>query len=382
MRTDHRLTILNVAYPLATVSPDCVGGAEQVVSQLDAALTLAGHKSIVVASQGSKVSGTLVPTPIWIGTLNDEIQAAAANAVADAISSALYRWRVDVIHLHGFDFHRYLRTCTKPVLATLHLPTAWYPQSIFSGTRSATFYNCVSASQAGGCPGCSQLLPYIPNGVSLDRFRARHAKRDFALALGRICPEKGFHIALSAAKRAGVPLLLAGRVYGYTDHETYFAREILPRLDERRIFIGPAGIARKRRLLTAAQCLLAPSLVPETSSLVAMEALACGTPIVAFAAGALAEIVEHGKTGFLVRDEAEMAAVIPLCRELNPEDCRAAARQRFDSRVTVEKYLAVYRSLSALNTGNYVSPLDVPSIPQSSRGALGWSSGEAFRRAD
>jgi glycosyltransferase involved in cell wall biosynthesis len=351
MRTEQRLTILNVAYPLATVSCDSIGGAEQVVSQLDAALTLAGHNSIVIASESSKVCGTLFPTPAWIGTLNDDIQAAAAKTTAAAITSALKRWPVDLIHLHGIDFHRYLDACAKPALATLHLPTAWYPPSIFSSSRPATFYNCVSATQQAGCPACPQLLPHIANGVSLDRFRARHAKRHFTVALGRICSEKGFHIALSAAKIADIPLLLAGRVYGYADHEAYFAREILPRLDEGRIFIGAAGITRKRRLLAAAQCLLAPSLVAETSSLVAMEALACGTPIVAFPAGALAEIVEHGKTGFLVRDEAEMAAAIHECGHLSPDDCRNSARQRFDSRLTIEKYLNAYELIAAFGDG-------------------------------
>jgi glycosyltransferase involved in cell wall biosynthesis len=83
--------------------------------------------------------------------------------------------------------------------------------------------------------------------------------------------------ALDAAKRAGVSLLLAGKVYAYADHERYFKMEILPRLDQRRRFIGAVGLTHKRRLLSAATCLLAPSLAPETSSLVAMEALACGT---------------------------------------------------------------------------------------------------------
>ena len=104
------------------------------------------------------------------------------------------------------------------------------------------------------------------------------------MALGRICPEKGYHIALDAAARAGVPMVLAGEVFRYPAHEQYFRDEIAPRLDASRRFIGPVGLHRKRRLLSEARCLLAPSLAPETSSLVAMEALACGTPVIAFPA--------------------------------------------------------------------------------------------------
>jgi glycosyltransferase involved in cell wall biosynthesis len=186
----------------------------------------------------------------------------------------------------------------------------------------------------------------VPNGVALNALAARHAKRRFAVALGRICPEKGFHVALDAAGRAGVPLLLAGRTFPYEAHETYFAREVAPRLDASRRFIGAIGPARKRRLLSAARCLLLPSLAPETSSLVAMEALACGTPVIAFPSGALPEMVEHGRTGFIVRNEREMAAAIHAAARIEPEVCRAAARERFSLERTVERYLALYRDLA------------------------------------
>src|SRR5262249_25501474 len=135
----------------------------------------------------------------------------------------------------------------------------------------------------------------------------RVSRRNFVLSLGRICPEKGYHLALEAAIAARLPMILAGEIFRYEAHERYYAQEIAPRLNGVRKFIGPVGLARKRRLLSAARCLLVPSLVPETSSLVAMEALACGTPVIAFPSGALAEIVEHGRTGFLVKNETEMA---------------------------------------------------------------------------
>jgi glycosyltransferase involved in cell wall biosynthesis len=103
---------------------------------------------------------------------------------------------------------------------------------------------------------------------------------------------------------------------------------------------------RKRRLLSAARCLLLPSLAPETSSLVTMEALACGTPVIAFPAGALPEIVEHGRTGFIVEDEREMAEAIHAATRIDPDVCRAAARQRFSFARTVERYVALYRDLA------------------------------------
>jgi glycosyltransferase involved in cell wall biosynthesis len=341
-----RLSVLSVAFPFAPVGPDAVGGAEQVLAQLDAALVRAGHRSVVVACAGSRTAGTLVATPPATGAITDAVRLRVHAAHRRAIARALSRWPVDVVHMHGIDFHAYPPPPGPPVLVTLHLPPEWYPPEVFQPERPNTFLHCVSASQRARCPSGARLLPEMPNGVALDALDARHAKRRFAMALGRICPEKGFHIALDAARRAGVPLLLAGQTFPYEAHETYFAREIAPRLDGSRRFIGPVGAVRKRRLLSAARCLLAPSLAPETSSLVAMEAIACGTPVVAFPAGALPEIVEHGRTGFIVRDEEEMAAAIHAAARIEPEACRAAARERFSLERTVERYFRLYRDLA------------------------------------
>jgi glycosyltransferase involved in cell wall biosynthesis len=342
-----RLRVLGVAFPFAAVSHGAVGGAEQVLAQLDAALVRAGHSSIVVACAGSSPAGTLVATPRAIGTVTDAVRARAYAAHRRAIERALRRWPVDVVHMHGIDFHAYLPPPGPPALVTLHLPPEWYPPAIFRLPRPNTFLHCVSASQRARCPSGAKLLPEVPNGVALDAaVAARHAKRPFALALGRICPEKGFHIALDAARRADVPLLLAGRTFPYAAHETYFAGEIAPRLDARRRFIGPIGPVRKRRLLSAARCVLLPSLAPETSSLVAMEALACGTPVIAFRSGALPEIVEHGRTGFIVDDEQGMAEAIHAAVRIEPEVCRATARERFPLERTVERYFALYRDLA------------------------------------
>ncbi len=341
------LTVLGVAYPLAAVGPDAVGGAEQVLTHLDRALVAAGHRSIVVAQEGSRTSGTLVAVAREPGVLDDNAMARARARHAQAIADALARWPVDLVHLHGIDFHAYLPPPGVPALATLHLPPSWYPEAALRPARPDTWLNCVSRAQHQACPPSPNLLAPIPNGVPVAELRARHAKRRFALMLGRICPEKGVHLAIEAARRAGSALLIAGAVFRYATHARYFAEEVAPRLDRSRRFVGPIGFARKRRLLTAARCLLVPSLAPETSSLVAREALACGTPVVAFPNGALAETVEHGRTGFLVRTVAEMADAIGLAGGLDAEVCRATARARFSLERMTADYLALYERLAA-----------------------------------
>jgi glycosyltransferase involved in cell wall biosynthesis len=340
------LTVLSVAYPFAPVSRDAVGGAEQVLARLDEALVREGHRSIVVAREDSRVRGHLIPVPITNGSLTEEVRRQGQRHVREAVAEAMLRFPVDVIHMHGIDFHAYLPADGPPVLATLHLPPSWYPPEAFRLERPETFLHCVSVEQHWATPRHAPLLPPIPNGVDVDRLPARVSRRGFALALGRVCPEKGFHLALDAARMAGVPLAIAGEVFPYDAHQRYFRDQVAPRLDARRRFLGPAGFHRKRRLLSAARCLLVPSLAPETSSLVAMEALACGTPVIAFLSGALPGIVDHGRTGFLVSDARGMADAIRAVDTIDPEACRRAARERFSSERMIDLYLETYRLLA------------------------------------
>jgi len=340
-----RLTVLNVAYPLAPTGPDAVGGAEQVLSSLDRALVEAGHRSIVLACEGSRTHGELISVPRTQGPLDPDAVRAARERHARAVSDLVRRIDVDLVHLHGIDFHHYLPPPGVPALATLHLPIDWYPREALDTARPDTWLQCVSARQHADCGRRRNLLAPIDNGVPVGPLRPQ-AKRNFALLLSRICPEKGIHIAIDAAKRAGIALLIAGAVYAYPDHERYFRREVAPRLDRLRRFIGPIGNARKRRLLGAARCLLVPSLVAETSSLAAREALAAGTAVIASRSGALMDTIEHGRTGFLVGSEIEMADAIRAADAIEPQRCWRAARERFALEPMIAGYFGVYQWLA------------------------------------
>jgi glycosyltransferase involved in cell wall biosynthesis len=342
------LTVLSVAYPFAPASRDAVGGAEQVLSALDTALVERGHRSIVVAAAGSRVRGLLLATEAPAGTITPAQRERAWHAHRRNIEHALQRHRIDLVHLHGIDFPCYLPPeGGVPLLATLHLPPSWYPPAVFASGRGDLFLHCVSRSQQLACPRGAALLPVIENGVPVPALQARCRRRRFALALGRICPEKNLHVALDAGRQAGMPVLLAGQVFPYEAHQRYFEEQITPRLGRDARFLGPIGFARKRRLLSRAHCLLLPTLAPEASSLVAMEAIACGTPVVAFASGALPEIVDHGVTGFLVRDPRGMADAIAACATLDRDRCRAVARERFPLERSIAGYFATYGQLVA-----------------------------------
>lgn len=340
------LTILSVAYPFAPVTEDSAGGSEQILSAVDRALTAAGHRSIVVAPDGSAVAGELHTIPAPLGMIEPDRRAAAHDAVRDRIAQVVARERPDVIHLHGLDFINYLPAPGSPVLTTLHLPLNWYAPEALRPARPRTTLQPVSEDQAGRAPTGVVLADPIANGVDIDRYRPG-PKSDDALVLGRIVPEKGFHAAIDAARLAGVPLVAAGALFPYAAHHRYFAEEVAPRLDERRRFVGAVAGEAKRALLAGARCLLIPSTAPETSSLVAMEALASGTPVIAYRSGALPAIVEHGRTGFIVDDVAGMAAAIGRVEAIDPAACRAAAVERFPLRRTTDAYLDLYHRLAA-----------------------------------
>ena len=338
------LTVLSVGYPFAPVTADPAGGAEQVLAQLDRTLTEVGHRSVVIAAEGSDVTGELHAVPTARRNL-DEKEMARVEAMARAqVAEQLRRDRLDLVHYHGIDFDACRVETGVPQLATLHLPISWYAEAAL---RSGVRLLPVSRSQAAGAPARLPLLPPIGNGVDLDRYQPGNARLDYALVIGRVAPEKGFHDAIAAAKRAGAPLIAAGQLYSYPTHQRYFDEQVAPALDAGRRWIGPVSGEAKARLIAQARCLLVPSTAPETSSLVAMEALASGTPVIAYRSGALPEVVTDGLTGFIVDDMEGMADAIGRIGEIDPVACRAAAEARFSARRMGAEYLRLYEKLAA-----------------------------------
>ena len=367
---DDTPVILSVAFPFAPVGNSAVGGAEVILSQIEAALPTLGFRSALVAHAASQPQGRLYPTSVPEGEITDALRAAVEGAQQEGIDRALAENSIALVHMHGLDFHRYRIPAHLPVVVTLHLPPAWYPKTIWSLPANFHFL-CVSETERGSCPEpWRERITVIQNGVSLPESASLRAEGKYALMLSRICAEKNLHTGLDAARLAGLPAMLAGETFPYEAHQRYFAEEIEPRLTrsghahadhahasaplaEAR-FLGPVAGAAKARLLAHAACLLLPSLAPETSSLVAMEALAAGVPVIALASGAVPEIVDHGRTGFLIPPEpgggpeavralAEAMAQLPT---LDRRACRAAAEERFSAQRMLQSYGKLYRQLA------------------------------------
>lgn len=343
---NSRTSILYVAYPLLPISDESCGGAEQMLCNVETQMAARGYRTLVAAADGSRVAGELVGTGAPSEVMDDYERREAEHT--SAVLHRLARGGVDLVHDHSGSFWRHAGAVDVPVLATLHLPRSFYGAGAFDAVAENVVFNFVSESQQREFTDLAQPAPIVRNGIALDRFPLAGAKDDCLLWLGRICEEKGTHLAIDVAQRCGLPLVIAGEVYPFSYHQRYFERAVLPHLGRRDSnvrFLGRQRFADKLRLLRRARALLLTSQCAETSSLVAMEAMACGTPVLAFARGAIPEVVEHGRTGFLVDDAAEMAAAVTHIGAIDPHACRRRAESHFTAERVANDYARLYESI-------------------------------------
>jgi glycosyltransferase involved in cell wall biosynthesis len=353
------IRILYVAYPLLTVSDESAGGAEQVLWTLEREMARGGALTTVAASAGSRVSGELLSTgdPCTQPDDYERRRAEHEDRVVDLVRRRAREGRAfDLVHDQSGSFWRRAAEIDSPVLATLHLPRSFYPAGSFDEIPENVSFNCVSASQARSFADLGALIGVAPNGIALDSFagdaiadvQRGAGDRRRLLWLGRICEEKAPYLALEIAACAGLPITIAGQVYPFSYHQQYFEREVAPRLREipDAEFISAPTAELKRRLMREARALLITSLADETSSLVAMEAAASGTPVVAWRRGALPEVVKDGVTGFLVEDAAEGVVALQKVSGIDPKACVRSAQENFSAAKMAERYSALYEQLT------------------------------------
>ncbi len=355
MTDSPRLRILYVAYPLLPVTDESCGGAEQMLWTLEREMAGRGHETVVAACNGTRVSGDLFPTgaPAEAADQFERRDAEQTSRIIELLDDCTRLGdRFDLIHDKSGHFWRHAAPVAAPMLASLHLPRTFYCESLFGTHLPHLFFNCVSEAQAWTFAGLSNLLGAVRNGIALERFPVTAQKDKYLLWMGRICEEKGPHIAIEVAEQAGLPLILAGQVYPFSYHEEYYRRAIRPKLDGARVrFIETPTFASKMELLSRAHAVLQTSLVEETSSLVAIEAMACGTPVIGFRRGGIPEVIADGRTGFVVDSTAEMLQAVARVDAIDAYDCRRHVEANFSAHRMADDYECLYREVIARSAG-------------------------------
>jgi glycosyltransferase involved in cell wall biosynthesis len=200
----------------------------------------------------------------------------------------------------------------------------------------------VSAAQRQDAPDLN-WIGTVHNGLEVDDFPFRSSKDDFLLYLGRISPHKGVHLAIEAARAAGRRLVIAGSWTTPTERE-YFDSVVQPNLRARVEWAGEVPGADRVALLGSAAALIFPAQWHEPFGLVMIEAMACGTPVIALRHGAVDEIVANGETGFVCAEAAQLVSAINRIHEIDPRRCRARVERRFPAALMVSRYHSLYRA--------------------------------------
>jgi glycosyltransferase involved in cell wall biosynthesis len=337
------MRIALIAPPFISVPPPKYGGTELFLAQLARGLRDLGLEPIVYTNGESKIDVErrwLYAKSQWPikGEVYDNLIDVnhTAWAVADAARDC------DVIHLNNTPGLVHSRFIDLPFVYTVH--HVHEPAlSTFYRNYASVQYVTISDFQRR-----QESMPHIRtihHGIDLDEYHFVEKKQPYLAFIGRIAPVKGTHLAIQAAKRAGIPLKIAGEIQPI--FRDYYENQIKPHIDGRNVdYIGEADLAAKNELLGNAAAMLFPIQWNEPFGLVMIEAMACGTPVIAFPGGAVEEVVREGVSGAICRSVEEMAnKARNALTTYRPAEVRAYTARNFSREVMAGKYAALYNEL-------------------------------------
>jgi glycosyltransferase involved in cell wall biosynthesis len=395
--------------PLAeSVPPKLYGGTERVVHWLTEELITLGDKVTLFASGGSTSRAEVVPVcpkPLRLGRPPID-PTAAISCLLESVARRANEF--DVIHCHLDWIHLPLfRRLKRPFVTTLHgrLDLPFLP-SLVSQFNSAPHVS-ISNDQRRPLPDLNYIAT-IYHGLPERLFMPNLGPQSYLAFLGRLSPEKGAHIAIQVAREAGLPLRIAAKIPRHHSH--YFKERIEPFLGGHEVeFIGEVNDREKQSFLGNAMGLLFPIDWPEPFGLVMIEAMACGTPVIAWRRGSVPEIIENGITGFVVETEAEVIDAVKRLGDLDRRRIRSAFERRFTARHMAESYRRCFEQLLSTNKYPVISrrshlqttiqesespermpeidpacarPPETPSLPEDGRTSVGPLAERSDRRGD
>jgi glycosyltransferase involved in cell wall biosynthesis len=330
-----------IAPPWVAVPPPEYGGTELVIDQLARGFTAAGHDVTLFTTGDS----TCPVTRRWVhpdalgttGALIDELVhvESAYDALADC----------DVIHDHTLlgPLWSIANRIRRPVVTTAHGVFTPALTALYRTVGREVAVVAVSHHHASTAPTVP-VRRVIHHGIDVDAMPLGSGEGGYVVFLGRMHPDKGVHRAIDIARAAGRRILIAAKMWEPAEHR-YFAEVVEPMLGPDAVSLGQVGGHEKWQLLAGADALINPIRWPEPFGLVMIESLAVGTPVLTFPEGAAPEIVDHGTTGFLCDDDADMVERLSEVATLDRRACRRAVEARFSTRRMVDDHLALYRQL-------------------------------------
>jgi glycosyltransferase involved in cell wall biosynthesis len=339
------MRIAQIAPLTESVPPRTYGGTERVVSYLTEELMTMGHDVTLFASGDSVTSAKL--EAVWPCALRFDATLRDAMAPQMLLMETVYQraHEFDVLHCH-LDYWPFsmLSRQPTPYITTLHgrldLPELTRIYDCFEDSPLVS----ISDAQRRPMPR-GNFVGTVHHGLPPDLLTPRPMPRDYLAFLGRICPEKSPDRAIRIARAAGMKLKIAAKV-DRVDRE-YFETTIRPMIDGDQIeMIGEIGDAEKPVFLSGAKALLLPIDWPEPFGLVMIEAMACGTPTIAFPAGSVPEVIDHGVTGYIVHDESNAVSAVSHLDRLSAAAIRDRFETRFTARRMAEDYVSLYRRMA------------------------------------
>jgi glycosyltransferase involved in cell wall biosynthesis len=332
-----------IAPPWVAVPPDRYGGTETVIDHLARGFGRAGHK-VMLWTVGD--STCPVPRGHILTSAQAERMGVASVELDHVIAGyeALTAWGADIVHDHTLTGPLCAEPCHPPVVTTNHGPFEGELAALYRRVAQRVPVIAISHDQARRA-GPIPVAAVIHHGLDPDAYPTGAGEGDdqgpYFLFLGRIIPEKGADHAARAVRQMGGRLLIAGKMQ--EDHEhRFFAERLEPLLGADVVYLGEVPHEEKLRLLAGATALVSPLRWPEPFGMVMIEALACGTPVVAYRYATAPEIVDHGVTGYLCEDMGDLAAKLEEAYRLDRAACWAAVAQRFTTQRMVSDHVALF----------------------------------------
>jgi hypothetical protein len=341
-----------VAPPYFTIPPAGYGGVEAVIAVLTDALVDQGHDVTLLAAgpPGTRAKHLALWPEVQSRRLGETYpELMNAMLVRQAVRELADAGAVDIVHDHTFsgamNAELFANWGLTNVL-TVHGPASDPDLTSYYRTLDMNVHMvAISDRQTKLAPDLN-WIGTVPNALRVADWTFQAEKKDYALFLGRFSADKGAHLALDAAHAAGIPLIMAGKCAEPAEKE-YFAREVAPRMRPHDVMFGMAEAADRQRLLADARCLLFPIQWEEPFGMVMIEAMACGTPVVALNWGAVPEVVVSGVTGIICEDPSALPAALSAVRDIDPYACRAHVAKHFDAAALGAGYGDVYRAALA-----------------------------------